>query len=373
MLSWLNTGYQWLRHGSPLKADETALLFPQSATRADDGSWTVPLHIWVVELERGTLSRRLGQRAVLELLDLADVVDDEQALTDNFKERIIWFVADREMNKRFKVKLDQQTFSTPRSPITGHIKFTAHYTGDAAPGSILPYRLASELADDMAGQVQLVPEQGLSIVSDIDDTIKISHVPDRRRLVKGIFFDDSIPAPGMAAWYRQLADAGCCFHYVSASPWQLYPTLNKMRQQHFPFGSFSLRHFYVGDETFLEFFASSREYKLDTIRQLLARFAQRQFALVGDSGQEDPEVYTQIAIEHPQQVAAILIRRVPIESYTDDTTSDQLDKDNQHRWQQLREQLPAGIIFDVFDHPDELPHITEQLIRLSADNRVLFT
>jgi len=368
MLSWLNSRYQWLRHGSPLQADETVLLFAQSASQADNGGWTVPLHLWVVELERGTLLRKLGQRAVLELLDLADVVDDEQSLTDTFKERIIWFMADREMNKRFQVTLDGQAFTTPRSPINGHIKFTAQYTGNATAGSILPYRLASDLANDFSGLVQLVPKRGVSIISDIDDTIKISHVPDRKRLVKGMFFDESKPVPGMPDWYRQLAEAGCCFHYVSASPWQLYPTLNDMRQTHFPFGSMSLRHFYVGDETFVDFFASSREYKLATIRQLLQRFPQRQFALVGDSGQEDPEVYTEIASEHPNQVAAILIRRVPIDSYDGDITATQLDIDNQRRWQQLIAPLPEHIPFAVFDHPDELAAITNQLRGLSKAN-----
>ena len=373
MTSWLTAPYRWLRYGSPLKADETVLLFPQSAARKSTGGWEVPLHVWVVELEQGSLSRRLGQRAILELLDLADVVTDEQSITDTFRQRIIWFMADREMNKRFKIRLDRQTFTTPRSPINGHIKLTAHYTGDAAAGSVLPYLLASDLASDISGHVELVPEQGLSIISDIDDTIKVSHVPDRKRLVKGIFLDTSKPVDGMSVWYRQLRQAGCCFHYVSASPWQLYPTLAQMLQAHFPFGSVSLRHFYVGDQSFREFFASSRNYKLETIRQLLQRFPHRRFVLVGDSGQEDPEVYTEIALQHPEQVAAIMIRRVPIDSYGEDTTAEQLHITNQQRWQKLTTQLPKDILFNVFDHPDELAQITADLIKSSNAKSAQFT
>ena len=80
-IGWIKFPYLWLRYGSPVKADETVVLFPQSAsvvTSADrlnsDNTtrrqWTVPVHAWVVEKEDGALSRLLGRHSVLSFLDL---------------------------------------------------------------------------------------------------------------------------------------------------------------------------------------------------------------------------------------------------------------------------------------------------------------
>ena len=72
------------------------------------------------------------------------------------------------------------------------------------------------------GSALLVPEHGLSVVSDIDDTIKISQVRDRRELLRNTFAREFVAAPGMAARYQQLAaSADTRFHYVSSSPLQL--------------------------------------------------------------------------------------------------------------------------------------------------------
>ena len=84
-LGWIRFPYLWLRYGSPVKADETVVLFPQSAsvvTEIDsessegtvDTHWSVPVHAWVVEKEDGALSRLLGRHSILSVLDLLGVV-----------------------------------------------------------------------------------------------------------------------------------------------------------------------------------------------------------------------------------------------------------------------------------------------------------
>jgi phosphatidate phosphatase APP1 len=52
------------------------------------------------------------------------------------------------------------------------------------------------------------------------------------------------------------------------------------------------------------------DHKLGIIRTLLKTYPGLPFVLIGDSGEEDPEIYHQAAIEHPGRVRAIYIRDV---------------------------------------------------------------
>ncbi|HKS36694.1 MAG TPA: App1 family protein, partial [Verrucomicrobiae bacterium] len=101
------------------------------------------------------------------------------------------------------------------------------------------------------------------------------------------------------------------FHYVSASPWQLYlPLAEFVRTNGFPEGTFHLKPFRVKDESFFDLFKSPEHYKPGVIEPLLKRFPGRRFVLVGDSGERDPEIYGALARRFPDQVKRVLIRDV---------------------------------------------------------------
>src|SRR3712207_9158928 len=53
-----------------------------------------------------------------------------------------------------------------------------------------------------------------------------------------------------------------------------------------------------------------RDHKLGIIRRLLRTYPELPFVLIGDSGEEDPEIYSQAVREHPGRVRAIYIRDV---------------------------------------------------------------
>jgi len=59
-----------------------------------------------------------------------------------------------------------------------------------------------------------------------------------------------------------------------------------------------------------------RAHKLEVIRTLLRTYPELPFVLIGDSGEEDPEIYLQTVREHPGRIRAIYIR---------DVTSDERD------------------------------------------------
>jgi phosphatidate phosphatase APP1 len=161
------------------------------------------------------------------------------------------------------------------------------------------------------GKTQLLARRGLSIISDIDDTIKISHVLDKHELLANTFLREFRPVAGMARAYQKWASAGAAFHYLSSSPWQLYPSLLEfMEQQDFPAGSFHLNTFRAKDKSFFNLFQSAQVTKPPRIEAILNRHPQRSFILVGDSGEKDPEIYGTIARRYPKQIKHIFIRNV---------------------------------------------------------------
>ena len=93
-----------------------------------------------------------------------------------------------------------------------------------------------------SGRVQLLEPTGFSVVSDIDDTIKVSQVLDKGELLANTFIRPYREVTGMATQYRQWAKHGAAFHYVSSSPWQLFqPLMNFMETSGFPAGDFHLK------------------------------------------------------------------------------------------------------------------------------------
>ena len=70
--------------------------------------------------------------------------------------------------------------------------------------------------------IYVLASHGISVISDIDDTIKVSNVVSRRALLRHTFCHSFQPVHGMSEVYRKWSEQHCQFHYVSASPWQLY-------------------------------------------------------------------------------------------------------------------------------------------------------
>ncbi len=311
LLSLLLFVPRWLLHGSPLKPDEEVIFFPTSASQISEGLWRVPVHAWIYEFEDQALSRELSRYIIREFLELA-YLTEEQGRSEVFRQRINWFLVDNERNKRIILQLGNKIVHSSRSWANGHINFDTDYSTTTKPGTWVKLPLHTPTGDDrdFEAETRLIPELGLSVISDIDDTIKISEVIDKRALIEHVFFKDYEVTPGMPGFYDELEKQGVFFHYISASPWQLYPSLKGFMDEHYPKGSFSLRNFRVTDSSFIRFFRSSMDYKKDTISTIIERYPQHEFILIGDSGENDPEVYAAVFRRYPQNIKKILIREV---------------------------------------------------------------
>src|SRR5262249_18285644 len=140
---------------------------------------------------------------------------------------------------------------------------------------------------------------------------KVSEVCDHRALLANTFLREFRPVPGIAELYRGWAAGGAVFHYVSASPWQLYAPLSEFLRRHdFPPGTFHLKSFRARVTGLRKLLANPEKAKRRAIGAVLEAFPRRRFVLVGDSGERDPEMYAGLARDYPGRVARVLIRDV---------------------------------------------------------------
>ena len=115
----------------------------------------------------------------------------------------------------------------------------------------------------------------------------------------------------MPALYQSLAARGAYFHYVSASPWQLWPSLQPFIEANYPAGSIAMRHFRLKDSSLVSFLLKpSVDFKLDAINTIIKRYPGHRFILIGDSGECDPEIYGEIYRKNPGKIDRIMIRKV---------------------------------------------------------------
>ncbi|KAF8947953.1 hypothetical protein BGZ47_007221 [Haplosporangium gracile] len=167
----------------------------------------------------------------------------------------------------------------------------------------------ADMPDPCHGVVNLIDPEGVSIISDIDDTIKETNVTAGARIIlRNTFLKDMMEVEGMASVYKGWCDQGAAIHYVSNSPWQLIPSLLEFFQTFkFPAGSAHLR---LHDNVLKTYFTAPGENKRRSIREILTDFPDRKFILVGDSGEIDMEIYTEMALEFPGQIVKIFIRDI---------------------------------------------------------------
>lgn len=302
---------------SNVSRDERVILFPTDASLSDDGkTWSVPVHGWVFEPEAGDLLRHALIREIRE--DLAFVPD--QKSLQRFEERVRLFLVDNERRKQLVVRIGDDLLRLRPSDKDGHCFGTIRIAADKARAiqkhgwltveTVLPRGDSRRFT----GAVQLVPPEGITVVSDLDDTVKITQVTDKVELVLNTFFREYRAVEGMSEVYRRWQADGASFTFVSGSPWQLFSPLTAMLDDaEFPQASIELRRVRLKDRHVAELLGSPEDFKLTTIGGLLKRYPQRRFVLVGDSGERDPEVYGRLARECPAQIVHIFIRDVTSE------------------------------------------------------------
>ena len=297
---------------STLKPGETVMLLPTAAHQSEDGrEWVVPLHAWVYVAQNSHLRRR----AIAELLKLRYGLDVTPESAPYFDTRVNLLLADNKRGRTIVGEVAGVRVTLPPTAANGHAQALARIPVSAATpdGARLTIRavLPAPESRRIETSTHLIGPAGLSIISDIDDTVKITNVLDRRRMWEATFYKRFEAVDGMPAAYHRLAATGVAFHYVSSSPWHLAePLLDFLGANGLPLSSIALKQVRLKDRTSLDIVKPGRETKPPQIETILTTYPGRRFILIGDSGEDDPEVYAEALHRHPEQIARVYIRNI---------------------------------------------------------------
>jgi phosphatidate phosphatase APP1 len=254
---------------------------------------------------------------------------DRHRVWQNILAMIKRFSSDEIPGVRVKAELNGITLTTETDE-SGFFCF--HFKVQEISGLLLSdhwhpvnFTLLDEIVEDQpevtaTGEVRIIlPEEKRIIVSDIDDTILVSHSTQLFRKLRLMLFKNALtrtPFEGGADFYRALErgskkNAFHPFFYVSSSEWNLYDLLeNFFDHNNIPKGVFMLRRLESSIYKFWKSGQGNHEHKYDKIKFLLDLYADHQFILIGDSGQKDPEIYTRLAHEFPGRIETIYIRKI---------------------------------------------------------------
>jgi len=166
----------------------------------------------------------------------------------------------------------------------------------------------------------LIPDLSapFGVISDIDDTVIQSDVSNLARMVRTVLLSNArtrLPLPGVAAFYRALhagpdGDSKSPMFYVSNGLWNLYDLL----EDFFALNGIPenpillLRNWGVYRDEILP--TRQRKHKLGITRRILDLYDRLSFILIGDSGEADPELYSELVHQYGDRILAVYIRNV---------------------------------------------------------------
>ncbi|HKG12990.1 MAG TPA: phosphatase domain-containing protein [Pyrinomonadaceae bacterium] len=315
-----------------LRRDKEVVVYPTYGYRKheDAGTWVVRLRVWVNKARRAPIPNQFLAAFTSEMGHLSE--SDVARLRD----RISAFVADDDSGETVSVSFDKdpegRKYVLPKETDFNGLVMDELELPDASAQAILAAQGSTDGWIDFAvtaegfegkGRARLVEPVGVSVISDIDDTIKITEVPAGKHIVlRNTFLRDYAPVEEMIGRYRDYP-GGVMFHYVSGSPWQLHKLLGEFVGGHFPEGAFHMKdvrkNLLVPDSwrDFVNFSkgdGATLEQKKEQISRIIEAFPGRKFILYGDSGERDPDVFCFIKEKFGDRVIEIHIRDVVRES-----------------------------------------------------------
>lgn len=306
----------------------------------------------------GDLNRRptLSASSTSSSLSLSN-----EGFDGRIKERMSQFIARSIPNSELEIVIGSESLrdnvSTTRviTNANGHFELTIAV--DYVP-SIVQVRAVNDESIFCFKDIMLIADNGIGLISDIDDTIKLTGViGDKRLLMTSLLTKDVSEwlIPSMCKWYNNMfLLKNISFHYVSNSPWQLYGVIKDfMAQGKLPAGSIHLKQ-YTGN-IISSLMEPSKSRKSSTLDKLLRDFKHKKFICIGDSGEYDFEAYVDLAVKNPGRILAIYIRYV--ENSMSDVDDSKILKEvlrviDKHKARQEKRGITRSKTLDAYQQPD---------------------
>ena len=189
--------------------DERLIFFPTAAHKVNETHWHLPIHGWIFEPELDSIKRKAAVKSIGKVLFKTSTQEEKDIL----KRRLMPFVADNKSMKYVNIKFTDDTnnnindnnkmYRLSRSSKDGHFhaNLTIHeeelmqLNKDVGKGTTtLRYEAVKETTtnDDgriFSGVVHMIPPTGggVSVISDIDDTVKMTNYLNKTEFYKNTF------------------------------------------------------------------------------------------------------------------------------------------------------------------------------------------
>ncbi|KAI1106454.1 hypothetical protein F4804DRAFT_30051 [Jackrogersella minutella] len=180
-----------------------------------------------------------------------------------------------------------------------------HLMAGNSTSSIQALNMYANGTDTGNATAYLVPPTGLTIISDIDDILRVTKIYDPKEGLLNSFARAFTPWMNMpdvyANWSATIPNFH--FHYLTTTPEQVTRNYMEFIYKTYPLGSFDTRPLNFSDVSAT---LSIRKALLDKIFQT---FPQRKFVLVADTSNSDVmKDYPQMVRDYPGQVQCIFLR-----------------------------------------------------------------
>jgi len=343
-----------------ITADDTVWLLDNTAYRnSQTGQWEA-------EFVTAVFEKNSGVEISTVVADVAEKlgIGKGDAAEARIQERLMPFVQDilpgRVVNVHFGTRETLKLGPGGRNGISSDIKRTlpTNQGGDLVKVVAKVPQGANGILESRT--VYAEPE-GWGIISDIDDTIKVTQTSDPIGILRSTFVSDATPVTGMPelyAYLQTLVTTTAPWFYLSASPYNLYSFLSEFRQRSFPQGTMILR-----DASWMnlaglltDLTMGTQDYKVDRMSKVYKWLPKRKMILIGDSTQSDPEAYGEIFRKHKGWVHLILIRKV-----TDIAAVGIESKNEPKRFEKAFDGVPKNI-WHVFEDPHECYKILSDVV-----------
>lgn len=207
----------------------------------------------------------------------------------------------------------------------------------------------------------LVPDTGITIISDIDDILRITKIYDPKEGLLNSFARPFTPWDNMpeiyANWSKTIQNLH--FHYLTTTPEQVTKNYMDFIYKTYPLGSFDTRPLNFSDASAT---LAIRKFLLDKIFQT---FPQRKFILMGDTSNSDVmSDYPGLVSAYPGQVQCIFLRN------TSSTDSSDLFPYNTDGFEGIDQSM--YMFFNVPDDLKNLDIVNGQCYNASVQENVTF-
>ncbi|KAI5781501.1 hypothetical protein EDC01DRAFT_619731 [Geopyxis carbonaria] len=273
--------------------------------------------------------QRVGDEAAnvfLPDLDISQLQPDEQTNARNLTAAVLSIPQGGEQLE-FTLKVStapQQNFTSQwnadirwgvltdsRGEVDGFVNLPTRNSNDLPDGSnaagIVKLDVHTTNVPSGNATAYLVPTKGVTIISDIDDILRVTKIYKPKEGLLNTFARDFVPWMNMPSIYsdlsRQHPEQPYHFHYLTTTPEQATRVYEDFIYTHYPLGSFDTRplNFTTVDQTF--------NVRRTLLNKVVQTFPERKFVLVGDTTNSDVLAdYPAMMKEFPNNIQCILLR-----------------------------------------------------------------